>query len=80
MKEEKLNPKKAADEIQGKRIHGKRIEFVITYVVEGSKSKKHKVHAYSREEAMEIMTKKLESQISSGEINGYKIISAEIEN
>ncbi len=80
MKEEKLNPKKAANEIQGKRIHGKRIEFVITYVVEGSKSKKHKVHAYSREEAMEIMTKKLESQISSGEINGYKIISAEIEN
>jgi len=80
MKEDKQNPKKAANEVQGKRVHGKRIEFVITYEVEGSKSKKYKVHAYSREEAVEIMTKKLESQISSGEINGYKIISAEIEN
>jgi hypothetical protein len=69
-------PKKALDKTSPR----KRIEFVVTYEVEGSKSKKHKVHAYSREEAEEIMTKKLQSQINLGEINGFKIISVEIEN
>ena len=69
-------PKKALD----KTLPRKRIEFIVTYEVEGSKSKKHKVHAYSREEAEELMTKKLQSQISTGEINGFKIISVEIEN
>ena len=69
-------PKKALD----KTLPRKRIEFIVTYEVEGSKSKKHKVHAYSREEAEEMMTKKLESQIASGEINGFKIISVEIGN
>ena len=69
-------PKKAIDKTSPK----KRIEFVVTYEVEGSKPKKHKVHAYSKEEAEKMMTKKLESQISSGEINGFKIISVEIEN
>ena len=68
-------PKKALD----KTLPRKRIEFIVTYEVEGSKSKKHKVHAYSREEAEELMTKKLQSQISTGEINGFKIISVEIE-
>jgi len=69
-------PKKACDKASPR----KRIEFVVTYEVEGSRPKKHKVHAYSREEAEEMMTKKLESQIASGEINGFKIISVEIEN
>ena len=69
-------PKKALD----KTLPRKRIEFIVTYEVEGSKSKKHKVHAYSREEAEELMTKKLQSQILSGEINCFKIISVEIEN
>jgi hypothetical protein len=69
-------PKKEMDKTSPR----KRIEFVVTYVVEGSRSKKHKVHAYSREEAEEMMTKKLESQVSSGEINDFKIISVEIEN
>ena len=69
-------PKKELD----KTSLRKRIGFVVTYEVEGSKPKKHKIHAYSREEAEELMTKKLESQISSGEINGFKIKSVEIEN
>jgi len=69
-------PKKAIDKTSPK----KRIEFVVTYEVEGSKPKKHKVHAYSREEAEKMMTMKLESQIASGEINGFKIISVEIKN
>ena len=69
-------PKNALDKTSPK----KRIEFIVTYEVEGSKSKKHKVHAYSREEAEEMMTKRLESQIASGEINGFKIISVEIKN
>ena len=64
-------PKKAPDKTSPR----KRIEFVVTYEVEGSKSKEHKVHAYSREEAEEMMSKKLESQINLGEINGFKIIS-----
>ena len=69
-------PKKALDKTSPK----KRIEFVVGYEIEGSKSKKHKVHAYSREEAEEMMIKKLELQINLGEINGFKIISVEIEN
>ena len=69
-------PKKALD----KKYPKKRIEFVVTYKVEGSKPKKHKVHAYSKKEAEEMMTKRLESQIASGEINGFKILSVEIEN
>ena len=69
-------PKKAPDKTPPK----KRVEFVVTYEVEGSRSKKHKVHAYSKEEAEEMMTKKLESQIASGEINGFKILSVEIGN
>jgi hypothetical protein len=82
MKEEDKDTKKVLKKPKkalAKTLPRKRIEFVVTYEVEGSKSKKHKVHAYSREEAEEMMTKKLESQISSGEINGFKIISVEIE-
>jgi ribosomal protein L22 len=83
MKEEKQRPKKVlhkAKEILDKTANRKRIEFIVTYEVEGSRSKKQKVHAYSKEEAEEMMTKKLQSQISSGEINGFKITSVEIEN
>ena len=83
MKEENKNTKKALKKpkkVLDMTPTKKRIEFVVTYEVEGSKPKKHKVHAYSREEAKEMMTKKLQSQISSGEINGFKIISVEIEN
>ena len=83
MKEEDKDTKKVLKKLKkalDKPSPRKRIEFVVTYEVEGSKSKKHKVHAYSREEAEELMTKKLQSQISSGEINGFKIISVEIEN
>jgi hypothetical protein len=69
-------PTKALDKTSPK----KRIEFVVTYEIEGSKSKKHKVLAYSREGAEEVMIKKLELQINLGEINGFKIISVEIEN
>jgi hypothetical protein len=83
MKEEKLGPKKAfnkAKDILDNIASRKRIEFVVTYEVEGSRSKKRKVHAYSKEEANEIMTTKLESQVSRGEINGFKIILVETEN
>ena len=69
-------PRKALDRKSPK----KRIEFVVTYEVEGSRSKKHRVHAYSKEEAEKMMTVKLESQINLGEINGFKIISVELEN
>ena len=83
MKEEKQGPKKVlnkAKEMLDKTANRKRIDFVVTYEVEGSRSKKQKVHAYSKEEAEEIMTTKLGSQVSAGEINGFKIISVEIEN
>jgi hypothetical protein len=83
MKEEKQRPKKVLNkgkEILDKTANGKRIDFVVTYEVEGSRSKKQMVHAYSKEEAEEIMATKLESQVSSGEINGFKIILVEIEN
>ncbi len=82
MKEKKQGPKKVlnkAKETLDKTANRKRIEFVVTYEIEGSRSKKQKVHAYSKEEANEIMATKLESQVSRGEINGYKIISVEIE-
>ena len=83
MKEEKQGPKKVlnkAKEIPGKTANRKRIDFVVTYEVEGSRSKRQKVHAYSKEEVEEIMATKLESQVSAGEINGFKIILVEIEN
>ncbi len=83
MKEEKQGSKKVlnkAKEMPDKTANKKRIDFVVTYEVEGSRSKKQKVHAYSREEVEGIMTTKLESQVSAGEINGFKIISVEIEN
>jgi hypothetical protein len=82
MKEEDKDTKKVPKKpkrAQDKTLPRKRIEFVVTYEVEGSKSKKHKVHAYSKEEAEKMMTIKLESQINLGEINGFKIISVEIE-
>ena len=83
MKEEDKDKKKAPRKPKktlDKTSPRKRIEFVVTYQVEGSKPKKHKVHAFLSEEAEEMMTKKLESQIASGEINGFKIISVEVEN
>ena len=82
MKEENKNTKKALKKpkkVLDMTPTKKRIEFVVTYEVEGSKPKEHKVHAYSREEAEEMMSKKLESQINLGEINGFKIISVKIE-
>ena len=82
MKEEKQEPKRVlnkAKEMLDDRVNGKRVDFVVTYEVEGSRSKKQKVHAYSKEEAEKIMATKLESQVSSGEINGFKIILVEIE-
>ena len=78
-KDTKKTPKKQKKALN-KTSPRKRIEFIVTYEVEGSKSKKHKVHAHSREEAEKMMTIKLESQINLGEINGFKIISVEIEN
>jgi len=83
MKEEDKNTKKVSKKPKKtpeKTSPRKRIEFVVTYEVEGSKPKKQKVHAYSREEAEKMMTIKLESQINLGEINGFKIISVEIGN
>ncbi len=82
MDEEKQKPKKSLDkakEMLGKTANRKRIDFVVTYELEGSRSKKQRVHAYSKEEAEKIMATKLESQVSSGEINGFKIISVETE-
>jgi hypothetical protein len=83
MKEEKQGKKKVLNktkEIPDKAANRKRIDFVVTYEVKGSRSKKQKVHAYSKEEAKKMMATKLESQVSSGEINGFKIILVEIEN
>jgi len=83
MKEEKQGPKKILNkkkEILDKTANRKRIDFVVTYEVEGSRSKKQRVHAYSKGEAEKMMATKLESQVSSGEINGFKIILVEIEN
>jgi hypothetical protein len=81
MKEEKQGPKapNKAKEAPDKTINKKKIAFLVTYEVEGSRSKKQKAHAYSKEEAQEIVTAKLESQVSAGEINSFRIISAEIE-
>ena len=82
MKEEKQGSKKVlnkAKDTLDKTANSKRIDFIVTYEVEGSRSKKQKVHAYSKEEAEEIMTTKLGSQVSAGEINGFKIILIEVE-
>ena len=82
MKEEQKGSKKAlkkGKDTVDKTVNSKRIDFIVTYEVEGSRSKKKKVHAYSKEEAEEIITTKLESQISAGEINGFKIILIEVE-
>lgn len=81
MKEEKQRPKapNKAKEAPDKTVN-KKIAFLVTYEVEGSRSKKQKAHAYSKEEAEEIVTAKLKAQIAGGEINGFKIISAEEEN
>ncbi len=82
MKEEQQGSKKVrnkAKDTLDKTANSKRIDFIVTYEVEGSRSKKQKVHAYSKEEAEEIMTTKLESQVSAGEINGFKIILIEVE-
>ena len=82
MKEEKKGPKapNKTKEVPDKTINKKKIAFLVTYEVEGSRSKKQKAHAYSKEEAEEIVTAKLKAQIAGGEINGFKIISAEEEN
>jgi hypothetical protein len=82
MKEEKQVPKKApkAKDIPDKIANRKRIDFLVTYEVEGSRPKKQRAHAYSKEEAEEIVATKLKGQISSGEINSFKIISVEMEN
>jgi hypothetical protein len=81
LKEEKQAPKtpKKAIEAPNKNINNKKREFLVTYEVEGSRSKKQKAHAYSKEEAEEIVTKKLKAQIAGGEINGFKIISSDEE-
>ncbi len=81
MKEEKQAskaPVKAKDAPDTERR--KRVDFLVTYEVEGSRSKKQKARAYDKEEAEEIVTKKLEGQIAAGEINGFKIIAVELEN
>ena len=78
MKEEKQGPKGSKKETP-ETANSKRIDFLVTYEVEGSRSKKQKAHAYSKEEAEEIVTKKLEKQVSGGEINGFKIIEVEVD-
>ena len=61
------------------QVNKKRVDFLVTYEVEGSRSKKQRAHAYSKEEAEEIVTKKLEKQIAGGEINGFKIIAVDVD-
>ena len=76
MKEEKLGLKKVlnnAKVILDKTVNRKRVEFIIIYGVEESRSKKEKVHAYSKKEASGIVATKLDSQVSRDEINGFKI-------
>ena len=83
MKDEKRDQMKAANKAKEQlrnTADGKRIDFIVTYEVEGSRSKKQKVHAYSKEEAEEILSAKLGAQVSGGEINSYKILSIEKEN
>ena len=82
MKEEKQASKvpSKAKEAPEKMTDRKRIDFLVTYEVEGSRSKKQKARAYSKEEAEEIVTTKLKGQIAAGEINGFKIIAVEMEN
>jgi hypothetical protein len=67
------------EEKLSKRTNLKRLDYLVTYEVEGSRSKKQKARAYSEEEAKEIVTKKLESQIAGGEINGFKIVSVDVD-
>ena len=69
-----------AKEALDKKPNSKRMDFLVTYEVEGSRSKNQKAHAYTKEEAEEIVTKRLKAQISAGEINGFKIISVNVEN
>jgi len=83
MKDEKRDAMKATNKAKEQlrnTADSKRIDFIVTYEVEGSRSKKQKVHAYSKEEAEEILSTKLGAQVSAGEINNYKILSIEKEN
>ena len=81
MKEEKQPSKvpSKAKEAPDKTANRKRIDFLVTYEVEGSRSKKQKARAYSKEEAEEIVATKLKGQIAKGEINAFKIIAADEE-
>jgi hypothetical protein len=72
-------PKKRIEEPDTKS-NRKRLNYLVTYAVEGARSKRQKASAYSEDEATEIVTKKLNGQIANGEINGFKIISVEIDN
>jgi len=82
MKEEKqgTNVPKKEIETQDKKVNKKRIDYLVTYEVEGARSKRQKTSAYSEEEAEAIVTKKLNEQIARGEINGFKIVSVDVEN
>ena len=82
MKEEKQGTKvpKKEKETPEKKANKKRVDYLVTYEVEGARSKKQKASAYSEEEAEEIVTKKLNGQIAKGEINGFKILSIEIDS
>ena len=49
MKEEKQGPKRVLNKAKdnpGKTTDSKRVDFVVTYEVEGSRSKNQRVHAY----------------------------------
>ena len=79
MKEEKQGakaPKKKTEEPDTKAPK-KRVDYLVTYEVEGARSKRQKTSAFSEDEAMEIVSKKLNGQIAKGEITGFKILSAE---
>jgi hypothetical protein len=78
MKNEKQGSK-ASGKAKEEPVNSKRIDYLVTYEVEGSRSKKQRAHAYSKEEAETIVTKKLEKQIAGGEINGFKIISVDVD-
>jgi hypothetical protein len=82
MKEEKQRPKvtKKEVEIMNKKSNQKRFDYLVTYAAEGAKSRRQKTSAYSEEEAKEIVSKKLNGQIERGEINGFKILSVEIDD
>lgn len=82
MKEDKPGAKapKKGVEAPDMKANRKRIDYLVTYEVEGARSKRQKTSAYSEDEAKEIVTKKLNGQIAKGEINGFKIISVEIDS